>query len=60
MSTKFSSPTTRLTTNRRSSATGSPKLLRTSWQGSWTVNFTFRSLFQSEVTLSLPSRIHWA
>jgi hypothetical protein len=34
--------------------------LRTIWQGSWTVNLIFRSLFQSELTLSLPSRIHLA
>jgi hypothetical protein len=49
-----------LTTKRRSSAIGSPYVLRTIWQGSCTVNLIFRSRFQSELTLSLPSRIHLA
>ena len=30
---------------------GSPKVLRTSWQGSWTVNLTLRSLFQSDAVV---------
>ena len=43
-----------------SSAMTSPSPLRTIWQGSWIVNFTLRSLFQSELTFNLPSRIHFA
>jgi hypothetical protein len=60
MSTRFSSPTTARVTKRRSSATGSPRDLRTSWQGSCTVNCTPRSRFQSALTRSVPSRIQRA
>ncbi len=38
----------------------SPKVLRTIWQGSWTVNLILRSLFHSVEGFSLPSRIHLA
>jgi len=39
---------------------GLPSDFLTNWQGSCAVNFIFKSLFQSELTLSLPSLIHLA